>query len=196
MKQNNEFTLLDFEFSNGKKKFKVILTYFNEIPKIDIREYYLDEDDGIFKHTKKGIQLDPQKAEALRAALEQNEEIIDKHLLSDDLEKWASNIKKIVTSSDYFSHFEFFKTISSGTKEELVFNTNHPFGRRVLNLENKLKNDKNSMELMSLFKELLVSYNQSLSQFDEMSKTTVGDFVQDHKLTWSTLLKRITSASE
>lgn len=196
MNQNNEYTLLDFDFSNGKKKLKLVLTYFNDVPKIDIREYYLDEEDGNFKHTKKGVQLDPKKAEALRAALEQNAQIIDKHLLSDDLDKWASKIKKIETSADFFSHFEFFKTVSTGTKEEIIFNTNHPFGRRVLNLESKIKNNENAKELMTLLKELLISYNHSLSQFDEQSKTTAGDFIQDQNQTWSTLLKRITVASK
>ena len=76
MNHINEYALLDFDFSNGKKKLKVVLTYFNDVPKIDIREYYRDEDDGTFKHTKKGVQLDPKKAEALRAALEQNVKIL------------------------------------------------------------------------------------------------------------------------
>ena len=132
----------------------------------------------------------------MRAALEQNANIIDQHLLSDDLDKWASKIKTIETTADFFSHFEFFKTVSSGTKEEIIFNTNHPFGRKVLNLEGKIKNDENAMELMSLIKVLLITYNHSLSQFDEMAKTTIGDFVQDQNQTWSTLLKRITLTSK
>ena len=192
MNQVNEYTLLDYDFSNGRKKLKLVLTYYNDIPKIDIREYYLDEEDGKFKHTKKGVQLDQKKAEALRAALEQNSHIIDKHLLSEDLEKWATNIKTIETSADFFSDFEFFKTVSSGSKEEIIFNINHPFGKRVLNLESKINSDENAKELMTLLKELLISYNHSLSQFHEMTKTTVGDFVQDQNQTWSTLLKRIT----
>jgi hypothetical protein len=196
MNQNNEYTLLDFDFSNGSKKLKLVLTYFNDVPKIDIREYYLDVADGTFKHSKKGVQLDPKKAEALRAALEQNAKIIDQHLLSDDLEKWATKIKKIETSADFFSHFEFFKTVSTGTKEEIVFNSNHPFGRKVLALEGKIKNDENAVELMSLIKCLLISYNHSLSQFDELTKTTVGDFVQDQNQSWSSLLKRITSTAK
>ena len=196
MNQNNEYTLLDFDFSNGRKKLKLVLTYFNDVPKIDIREYYLDDDDGTFKHTKKGVQLDPKKAEALRAALEQNAKIIDQHLISGDLDKWASKIKKIETSADFFSNFEFFKTVSTSSKEEIVFNSNHPFGRKVLALESKIKNDENAVELMSLIKCLLISYNHSLSQFDELSKTTVGDFVQDQNQTWSCLLKRITNTAK
>jgi hypothetical protein len=194
MNQNNEYTLLDFDISVRKKKLKMVLTYFNDVPKIDIREYYLDEEDGKFKHTKKGVQLDPQQAEALRAALEQNAKIIDQHLLNEDLDKWASKIKTIETSADFFSHFEFFKTLSSGKKEEIIFNTNHPFGRKIMSLEAKIKNEENAMELMILLKELLITYNHSLSQFDELTKTTVGDFVQDQIQTWSTLLKRITVA--
>jgi hypothetical protein len=196
MNQSNEYTLLDFEFSNGRKKLKVVLTYFNDVPKIDIREYYLDEGDGIFKHTKKGVQLDSKKAEALRAALEQNAKIIDQHLINDDLDKLANKIKKIETSADFFSHFEFFKTVSTAAKEEIVFNSNHPFGRKVLALESKIKNNENAVELMSLIKCLLISYNHSLSQFDELSKITVGDFVQDQNQTWSSLLKRITSTAK
>ena len=146
MNHINEYALLDFDFSNGKKKLKVVLTYFNDVPKIDIREYYRDEDDGTFKHTKKGVQLDPKKAEALRAALEQNVKIIDQHLISDDLEKWARKIKKIETSADFFSHFEFFKVVSSATKEEIVFNSNHLFGRKVLELESKIKNGRSCSE--------------------------------------------------
>jgi hypothetical protein len=191
MSQNKEYTLLDFDFSNGKKKLKVMLTYFNDIPKLDIREYYLDENDGKFKHSKKGVQLDPKKSEALRAALEENAKIIDQHLLSDDLEKWATKIKKIETSADFFSHYEFFKTVSKGATEEIVFNTNHPFSRRILKLESKIKSDENAKELMTLLKALLISYNNSLSQFDEQSKVTVGDFIQDTNQTWSTLLKRL-----
>ena len=196
MNQINEYALLDFDFSNGKKKLKVVLTFFNDVPKIDIREYYRDEDDGTFKHTKKGVQLDPKKAEALRVALEQNAKIIDQHLISDDLEKWARKIKKIETSADFFSHFEFFKVISSATKEEIVFNSNHLFGRKILALESKIKNDENAVELMSLFKCLLISYNHSLSQFDEQSKITVGDFIQDQNETWSSLLKRLIVATK
>jgi len=196
MNQNSEYTLLDFDFSNGRKKLKMVLTYFNDVPKIDIREYYLDADDGTFKHTKKGVQLDPKKAEALRAALEQNAKIIDQHLISDDLDKWASKIKMIETSADFFSHFEFFKTVSTGTKEEIIFNSNHPFGSKILNLEGKIKNDENAVELMSLIKCLLISYNHSLSQFDELAKVTVGDFVQDQNQTWSSLLKRITATAK
>jgi hypothetical protein len=191
MNQNSEYTLLDFDFANGKKKLKLVLTYFIDVPKIDIREYYLDEVDGIFKHTKKGVQLDPKKAEALRAALEQNANIIDQHLISGDLDKWANKIKKIETSADFFSNFEFFKTVSTATKDEIIFNSNHPFGRKVLALESKIKNDENAVELMSIIKCLLISYNHSLSQFDELAKTTVGDFVQDQNQTWSSLLKRI-----
>jgi len=194
MKQNKEYTLLDYDFSNGKKKFKMVLTYFNDVPKVDLREYYLDKDDGTFKQTKKGVQLDSKKAEALKAALEQNANIIDKHLLMEDLENWASKIKKIETSADYFSHFEFFKTVSSGTKELIIFNNNHPFSMKVLNLENKIENDECAKELMKLLKELLISYSHSLNQFDEQSKTTAGDFIQDLNQTWSTLLKRMSVA--
>ena len=196
MNQNNEYTLLDFDFSNGKKKLKVVLTYFNDAPKIDIREYYLDEDEGTFKHSKKGVQLDSKKAEALRAALEQNAKIIDQHLISDDLDKWANKIRKIETSADFFSHFEFYKTVSTGTTEEIIFNSNHPFGRQILSLQSKIENDENAEELMSLIKCLLLSYNHSISQFDEMAKTTVGDFVQDQNQIWSSLLKRITTTTK
>jgi hypothetical protein len=192
MKQLNDFILLDFEFSNGKKKLKLVLTYFNNVPKIDIREYYLDED-GQFKPTKKGVQLDPEKAEALRAALEQNAEIIDRHLLSEDLENWVENFKKIESSADYFSSFEFFKTMSFGDKEMIIFNSNHPLGRKLIALESKIQNDQNASELLYLLKVVLLTYNNSLNQFDENSKMIVGDFVQDQNLTWSTLLKRLTS---
>lgn len=195
MNQNNEYILLDFNFSNGKKKLKVVLTYFNDIPKIDIREYYLDSETNDYKHSKKGIQLDPQKAEALRSALEQNARIIDKHLLSEDLNKWSKNIKKIETSADFFSNFEFFKTISTGSKDEIVFNTNHPFGRKILSFQNKIQNgNENANEMITIINELLISYHHSISQFDESTKITLGDFLQDHNQTWSTLLKRISES--
>ena len=76
MSKESEYTLLDFVFSNGKKKLKVVLTYFKEIPKIDIREYYYNLTEDIFKPTPKGIQLDSNKAEALRASLENNTSIL------------------------------------------------------------------------------------------------------------------------
>ena len=191
MKENREYTLLDFDFSNGNKKLKVVLTYFNEIPKLDIREYYLDKDDGTFKHSKKGIQLDSKKAEALRVALDKNEKIIDKHLVSENLDKWASEIKKIETSADFFSHFEFYKTVSKGNIEEVIFNNNHPFGNKILKLENSIKDNAVASDLMFLLKCLLISYHHSLSQFDERSKVTIGDFIKDHDQTWSALLNRI-----
>jgi hypothetical protein len=194
MKGNNEYLLLDFDFSNGKKKLKAVLTYFNDIPKIDIREYYFDEEDSTFKHTKKGVQLDPKKAEALRAALEQNAKIIDKHLLSEDLEKWSDQIKTIESSADFFSEFEFYKTKSTATKEEIIFNSNHSFGKKIIDIESKIRDNENAKELMSLLKCLLVSYNHSLSQFDEDSKTSVGDFLQDQNQTWASLLKRLTNS--
>lgn len=194
--ENKEYILLDFEFSNGKKKLKVVLTYFNDIPKIDIREYYLDEEDRTFKHTKKGVQLDSKKAEALRAALEQNAKIIDEHLLSENLEKWASEIKKIETAEDFFSHFEFFKIVSSGNKDLIIFNSNHQFGKKILNLEKRILNNEQAIEVMTLLKCLLISYNHSLSQFDEESKITVGDFVQDQNQTWSSLLNRVTNSAK
>jgi hypothetical protein len=196
MSQNSECVLLDYNFHEGRKKLKVVLTYFNDIPKIDIREYYFDEEDGTFKHTKKGIQLDLKKSEALRASLEENAKIIDHHLISEDLGKWVDKVKRIETSADFFSHFEFFKTTSKATCEEVVFNNNHPFGRRILEIESKIVNNENATDLMKLVKCLLISYNNSLSQFDELSKTTVGDFVQDQNQTWSTLLRRLTLVAE
>jgi hypothetical protein len=192
MKQNDEFSLLDYEFFNGKKKLKVTLTRFKDQPKVDIREFYLDKDDGLFKHTTKGVQLDLKKAEALREALEQNAKIIDQHLLGDNLERWAKDIKTIESKADFFSHFEFFKTMSSGSKEEITFNTNHPFGKKLYNIEGKISDNLDAKELMELIKILLISYNHSISQFEEDSKTSIGDFIQDHNQTWATLLKRIT----
>ena len=82
MNKEKEYTLLDYEFSNGEKKLRVDLTYFKDIPKVDISEYYLDKIDSDYKPTKKGIQLDIQKSEALRIALEENAKIIDQHLLN------------------------------------------------------------------------------------------------------------------
>ena len=195
MKQNNEYTLLDYEFANGRKKLMVVLTYFNDLPKIDIREYYFDENEKVFKHTKKGVQLDTQKAEALRAALEQNSSIIDQHLISEQLENWVHQIRKIETSADFFSNYEFFKTKSAGGIEEIIFNSNHPIGKKINEFEIKIKentSDKQmSSELLNIIKLLLISYNQSLSQFDEAAKVNVADFIQDHNQTWSSLLKRI-----
>lgn len=196
MKENKQYPLLDFEFSGGKKKLKLILTYFQDIPKIDIREYYFDEDDDEFKPTKKGIQLDPKKAEALRSALEENATIIDKHLVSKDLQKWVSQIKKIESSDDFFSNFEFFKTKSTGATEEIIFNSNHPFGKKLSNLKERAKGDDTAKEVLSLIDCLLLSYDHSLSQFDDNAKTTVGDFVQDQNQTWSSLLRRLINASE
>lgn len=196
MKQNKEYPLLDFEFSGGRKKLKMILTYFNDVPKIDIREYYFDEDEEEFKPTKKGVQLDPKKSEALRSALEQNATIIDKHLVSEDLKKWASQIKSIESSDDFFSNFEFFKTKSTGSKEEVIFNSNHPFGKKLSTLKEKAKGNDTAQELMSLINCLLLSYDNSLSQFDEETKTNVGDFVLDQNQLWSSLLKRLMNSSK
>src|SRR5213078_2561247 len=114
MKENNEYALVDYEFLQGKKKLKMILTYFKGVPKIDIREYYWDSAEDEYLPTKKGVQLDHKRAEALRSALEWNAAIIDKHLVSEDLEKWAKQIRTIESSDDFFSNFEFFKTRSSG----------------------------------------------------------------------------------
>ena len=196
MKEVNEYPLLDYDFANGKKKLKVILTYFKEVPKIDIREYYLDENDATFKHSKKGIQLDPKKAEALRAALESNAKIIDRHLISEDLEKWANEIKTIESSSDFFSEYEFYKTRAIGQKDEIIFNENHPFGKKLLKIESKIKKNEDAEELMLLLKTMLITYNHSLNQFDEESKTTVGNFLQDQTQTWASLLKRISNSTK
>jgi hypothetical protein len=38
---------------------------------------------------------------------------------------------------------------------------------------------------------LLITYKQSLSQYDESAKTHVGDFLQDQNQTWGVLLKRL-----
>jgi hypothetical protein len=194
MNEANEYPLLDYSFANGKKKLKVILKYFKDVPKIDIREYYFDENDDTFKHSKKGIQLDPMKAEALRAALENNAKIIDQHLISEDLEKWASKIKMIESSADFFSEYEFYKTRSIGQKDELIFNENHPFGKKILKIESKIKDNQDAEELMVLLKSMLITYNHSLNQFDEESKITVGNFLQDQSLTWASLLKRISNS--
>jgi hypothetical protein len=194
MNEDKEYPLLDYNFANGKKKLKVILTYFKDIPKIDIREYYFDENDAAFKHSKKGIQLDPKKAEALRTALENNAKIIDKHLISEDLEKWASKIKIIESSADFFSEYEFYKTRSTGQKDEIIFNENHPFGKKIFRMEAEIKNNKNAEELLQMLKTVLITYSQSLNQFDEESKITVGNFLQDQNQTWASLLKRISNS--
>lgn len=195
MKQNNEYVLLDYEFSDGKKKLKVVLTYFNDLPKVDIREYYFDDKDNTFKHSKKGIQLDALKAEALRVALEKNSSIIDHHLINSSLESWVHQIRKIETKADFFSNYEFYKTKSIGAEEEIIFNMNHPFGNKINEIEVSLKENKSSLlvcnQLLTMIKSLLITYNQSLSQFDENAKVTVSDFLQDHNQTWSSLLKRI-----
>jgi hypothetical protein len=195
MKESKAYTLLDFEFSGGRKKLQMILTYFNDVPKIDIREYYFDEADEDFKPTKKGVQLDPKRAEALRTALEENAAIIDKHLLSEDLQKWANQVKSIESSEDFFSNFEFFKTKSNGSKEEIIFNSNHAFGKKLSVLKEKAKGNDTAQELLLLVNCLLISYDHSLSQFDEETKTNVGDFVQDQNQTWSSLLRRLINSS-
>jgi hypothetical protein len=191
MKEANEYTLLDFSFSSTKKKLKVVLTYFNDIPKVDIREYYLDQEDKSYKPTKKGIQLDPQKAEALRSALEENAAIIDKHLLSEDLQRWAGQIRTITSMQDFFSNYEFFKTKSSGSKEEIIFNNNHPFGKQLVELSTAAEGNDTAQKLIGLINVLLLSYNHSLNQFEEDSKMNIGDFINDQNQTWSSLLKRL-----
>ena len=194
MKRSDEYVLLDYEFSQGRKKLKMILTYFNSVPKVDIREYYFDEDDETFKHTKKGVQLDPQKAEALRSALEENAAIIDKHLVSEDLAKWASQVKCIESSDDFFSDYEFFRTRSTGGKEEVIFNTNHPFGKRLSDLKDRAAKNPEARELLHLINCLLLGYQNSMCQFDEDAKTRIGDFSQDLNQLWGSLIRRMLGA--
>jgi hypothetical protein len=191
MNNESEYTLLDFVFSNGKKKLKVVLTYFKEIPKIDIREYYYNLTEDIFKPTPKGIQLDSSKAEALKASLESNTLIINKHLLSEDLDKWSNQIMLIKSSSDFFSEFEFYKTKSTAKGDEIIFNQNHPLGKKIIDLQSKVDKNHEEEELIRIINSILITYNQSLSQFDESAKTQVCDFLQDHNQTWGILLKRI-----
>ena len=191
MSKESEYTLLDFVFSNGKKKLKVVLTYFKEIPKIDIREYYYNLTEDIFKPTPKGIQLDSNKAEALRASLENNTSIINKHLLSEDLDKWSNQIILIKSSADFFSEFEFYKTKSTPKEDENIFNQNHPLGKKIIDLQSRVENNNDAEELMRIINSLLITYKQSLSQYDESAKTHVGDFLQDQNQTWGVLLKRL-----
>lgn len=191
MSQDKDYELLDFEFFGGKKKLKVILTYYNGVPKVDIREYYLDLDENVFRHTKKGVQLDPQRAEALRSALEVNAGVIDRHLLRENLTRWASKIKKIETVGDFFSHFEFFKCSSDGSVERIVFNSGHSVGKRLIELEKECISNEQGRELLSILKRILIAHQHSLSQFDEDAKLRLGDFIQDQSQVWSTLLKRL-----
>jgi hypothetical protein len=196
MSLDRNYELLDFEFSEGKKRLKVVLTYFGGVPKVDIREYYLDKEDGEFKHTKKGVQLDPVKAEALRTALERNAELIDRHLLNSDLETWAGKIKKIETSSDFFSAFEFFKCASDGSFETITFNLNHPLGKRLGELEQDCRENATAHEILLILKTVLIAHEHSLSQFDENAKLRLGDFLQDQTHIWSTILKRLLTTAK
>ena len=190
MNKEKEYNLLDYEFSNGEKKLRVDLTYFKDIPKVDIREYYLDKNDSDFKPTKKGIQLDVQKSEALRFALEENAKIIDQHLLNGINKSWSDNIKTIKSSSDFFSSFEFYRVISKGSEDTIVFNQNHAFGKKISEFEGKIMTQEIS-ELIELIKILLVSHDHSYNNFDENTKIEVGDFIQDQKQIWSNLIKRL-----
>ncbi len=103
-----------------------------------------------------------------------------------------SSIKEIKTTEDYFNHYEFYKTVSkSGGNDEIIYNANHPFGQKILSIENRMEGNDALKELMTLLKILLITYNHSLCQFDETSKISVGDFMQDHSRLWSTLLSRL-----
>lgn len=195
MNQTHDYDLLDLEFANGKKKLKLVLTYFNDSPKLDLREYYFDETSSEFRHTKKGVQLDYEKAEALRNALEVNSEIINSHMLSKKSNQKLLNIKTISSSAGSFPINEFFKTESRGSEEKVIFNINHPAGKKFIDLDQKSNRDNDFLELLHLLKLLLVSYDHAISQFDEQSKTTVGDFVSHHARTWSAMLKRLSNAS-
>lgn len=191
MNHDEGFELLDFSFNNGKKRLRLKLTYFNRVPKIDIREYYFDTEALEYRPSKKGVQLDSSRAEALRSALEQNAEIINDHLIGGDLERWASSIKKIESEEDYLSNYEFFKSESQGSRENIIFNTNHPIGRRLREIDLNTSKDSTAEELMGIVKLILVSHEHSLSHFHEEGKTRVGDFIQDQKQVWSALLKRL-----
>ncbi len=189
MKEIKDYILLDYKFLGGTKNIKIVLTYYNNIPKVDIREYYFDKNENAFKPTKKGIQLDAKKAEAVRFALEHNSSIIDKHLINEDLEKWVSQIKCIESSDDYFSDFEFYKTKTFGSKEEIIFNLSHPVGEKLSELKNIINDNEPAQELMFILLSLLISYEHTLSQFDVDSKINAGDFIQDQKQMWSSLKK-------
>lgn len=193
MNQSNDIVLLDYEFSNGKKKLMMVLTFFKDVPKIDIREYYYDEPEKDYKHTKKGVQLDAQKSEALRAALEQNSIVIAQHLISENLENWLHQVRRIETKADFFSNYEFYKTISFGDTEEIIFNINHPIGKKIMQLSKEIEANKNetAAELLEILKVLLICFNQTNSQFEDNAKVIVSDYVQDQMQIWSSLLKRI-----
>ena len=188
MRDNKEHDLLDLEFSKGKLKLKMALTFFKGIPKIDIREYYFDRKVAEYKPSRKGIQLDSSRAEALLAALKLNSKYIDMHLLNEDLSEWSKDIKKISSSNDYFSDNEFYKSVMKGSENEIVFNLNHPLGLVLQNLSQSNKGNNTEVELI---KTLLLSFERSLSQFDHDSKVQAGDLIFDLKSTWSILLKRI-----
>ncbi len=192
---NINIELLDYCFLKGsfkqKHKLKLVLTYFSGIPKLDIREYYLDVNDEQYKPTKRGVQLDPQKAEALRYALEQNSEIIDQHLLSEDLAIWVSKIKKIESESDFFSNYEFFKIISNGNIEKVIYNKNHPFGKKLDYLLNKEYDSDVKNDLLLLLNSVLIAYQHTLSHINMDTKIKSQDLVDDINIKWNSLLRKM-----
>jgi hypothetical protein len=193
----DDIELLDYDFTRGPSrqphKLKVVLTYFSGIPKIDIREYYFDFTSNEFKPTKRGVQLDPHKAEYLRTALEKNAEIIDKHLFEKDLEDWIKNVTKIESSSETLSNYEFYKTISKGGKDEVIYNHNHPLGRIIKSITKNENKNQDVKELLNLINVLLLTFSITISQFDRESKGEFGDLIDDINIKWNSLLKRILS---
>jgi len=193
----DDIVLLEYDFSRGYNKqphkLKVVLTYFNNVPKIDIREYFYDIKNDEFKPTKRGIQLDPLRAEYLRKALEENAEIIDKYLFSKEIDNWVENVRKIESSSEMLSKYEFYRTISKGGIDEVIYNQNHPFGMKLNSVVNSENKEHEINKLSNLINALLLTYSKTICQIDRESKGEFGDLIDDINLKWNSLLKKILS---
>lgn len=194
MKKNNHYTVLELDFSNNQENLKVILRYFNQRPnigleglaKIEHRISQLDDENGTFNLVKRNEIY----SEQLKTALEEIVNVFARQLVNMNHDNQPSELNKIETAAEIMPNFEFQKTTISGCKEVLIFNSNHPFGSKILELDEKIKDNELAIDVMNMLKSLLLSYNHSISQFDEMAKTTVGDFVQDQNHIWSSFLKR------
>ena len=195
------------------------LNEYKGIRSFDMRKFYVDKKTNDLRPTKKGIAITEKMFGIMLGVLEENKEKIRNWLLESydvstevrkihELEKKYSEdaiFKKhnfILKESSWQSP-EFFRLVSKGGCDGLVFNVRHPSVKKFLTVINTLENSSDIEELQQLGSKLkdfiigmLISFGKA-RQLCEGSDNSYTSIVFDSTVfNWGTFLEKYLNSGE
>lgn len=161
---------------------------------IDIRKYYQDKE-GKLRPKRKGIALSRKTIYPALKLIAENIDKINKFFDVNEADIAGSNIEELNTGieiKEEIDSHDFFKVEMLGSEKEIKLNSTHPFGKLFEGFLEELSSYDEELkdQLVKLIGSLFVSYFNSVSQVDAKEQYDAESLFFEHKINWSSYLKR------